>query len=179
MDPVITSPNHSPLPWLAFLSGLIGLLWAYDGMKAFIKGARKSLPKETTFQLDTESSSENWETLCSRGGLIVESLISQFPADIATEARKVPCLFRERAEKESPGYRLMGTYHNFIPGRKSEHNGPIFIYLRSIEDFCREQNLDFEEEVRKVYLHELGHHFGWDEVDLVRHGLPSGRPPGK
>jgi len=149
------------------------------GLDVFIRGYRKSLPKEETSDPPTLSPSEDWIVLCARANRVVEEIISHFPPDIATEARQVPCLFKERAEKESPGYRLMGTYHNFIPGQKSEYRGPIFLYLKSIEEWCAERNEDFEAEVRTTYLHELGHHFGWDEVDLIRHGLPSGRPPDK
>jgi len=72
----------------------------------------------------------------------------------------------------------MGVYHNFTPGVKSDHNGPIVLFLKSIEAYCADENLDFEEKVRFTYLHELGHHFGWDEVDLARHSLPSARLDG-
>ena len=34
-----------------------------------------------------------------------------------------------------------------------------------------DEDADFEDEVRLTYLHELGHHFGWDEGDLEERGL--------
>ncbi len=124
-------------------------------------------------------SSTDWDDLCSRANRIIGELIAQFPDDIASEAKTVPCLFKERAETESEGYRTLGRYHNFIPGHKSDYKGPIFLYLKTIEEVCAANGEDFETQIKTTYLHELGHHFGWDEVDLARHGLPSGRPPGE
>jgi len=147
------------------------------GWQALAKGARKSLPKEEKQPPPIPAPPDDWDELCSRANRVVEETISQFPSDIAAEAREVPCLFRKRAEKESQGYRTLGCYHNFIPGHKSDYKGPIFLYLETIKEVCEEKNEDFETVVKTTYLHELGHHFGWDEVDLVRHGLPSGRPP--
>ena len=66
---------------------------------------------------------------------------------------------------------VMGTYGEFTPGEVSVGNGPIVLYLATIEDFCVEEGEDFETEVRLTYLHELGHHFGWDEGDLEERGL--------
>ncbi len=183
MDPVLTSQYPQPHSIISIIDGILSILFVvfgiYEGGKAFLRGYRKSSPKEKTPDPAIPPPAQDWELLCSRARQVVDGLISQLPLDLATEANQVPCLFRERAEEESPGYRTLGTYHNFIPGRKSDHNGPIFLYLKSIEENCIENNKDFEEEISRVYLHELGHHFGWDEVDLVRHGLPSGRPPGE
>lgn len=155
------------------------LIAAYEGWQAFSRGAQRSLPKEKTSDIPPLPQSGEWVALCDRANRIVEEIISGLPPNIAAEARLVPCRFRERAEEDTPGYRILGHYHNFIPGHKSDYKGPIFLYLKSIEESCTERNVDFEAEVKFTYLHELGHHFGWDEVDLVRHGLPSGRPPDK
>lgn len=138
-----------------------------------IKGKTKT---RTTSEI---SKTEDWETLCQRATLKIEETIAALPEVIGKEAKEVPYLFRERAESEAEGYRLLGTYHNFIAGRKSEYKEPIFLYLKSIEDSCAETGDDFEETVNSTYLHELGHHFGWDEFDLAKVGLPTGRMPGE
>ena len=182
MDTVITSATQLPqvpVRWVALLAALASLVWAYDGLLAFIRGARKSLPTVKVPPPLEAASTAEWESLCARARKALDAVVDQLPTNLATEARQVPCLLRERAEKESEGYQTLGLYHNFIPGHKSDHNGPIVLYLKSIEDHCLNNGKDFDDEVRFVYLHELGHHFGWDEVDLVRHGLPSGRPPGQ
>lgn len=144
-----------------------------------MKGSRKKVPKEEAPTRVTQQQVDGWDALCLRASRVIEEITAQLPPDVALEAKKVPYLFREHAEKESEGYRTMGEYQNFIPGRKSAYEGPIFLYLKTIAEFCMENGEDFDAEVQTTYLHELGHHFGWDEVDLARHGLPSGRKPGE
>ena len=144
-----------------------------------MEGYRKSLPRDRASEIPPLPTSDDWNSLCNRATRIVAEIIAGLSESIAAEARLVPCLFKERADSDSqsPRYRTLGEYHNFIAGRKSDYNGPIFLYLRAIEDSCAARKADFDAEVKFVFLHELGHHFGWDEVDLVRHGLPSGRRP--
>ena len=184
MDSIITSPLHDNLSlrsWVGFILG-VGMIWAgiSGGLNALRRGSRKSLPKENVLTPEPAiEQTEDWQLLCARADRVVHEILSQLPAEIAPEARLVPCLFKPRADHEFPGYRTLGHYNNFIPGRISDHKGPIFLYLKSIEESCAEKDEDFDEQVKRTYLHELGHHFGWDEIDLARHGLPSGRPPGK
>jgi len=49
--------------------------------------------------------------------------------------------------------------------------GRICLYLLTIADYCRDENIPFADEVRTTYLHELGHHLGWDEDDLEARNL--------
>ena len=180
VDSVITSPYHEHLSWVQLIAGIAMILIGVSGgWQAFIRGYRRSLPKEKASDPLVLPATEDWVALCDRANRVIEEIISNLPSNIASEARQVPWLFKERAENESPGYRTLGHYHNFIPGHKSDYKGPIFLYLKTIEECCAEGAEDFDVKIRYVYLHELGHHFGWDEVDLVRHGLPSGRPPDK
>ncbi len=94
--------------------------------------------------------------------------MAQFPPEIREEAQKVPVLFEEECVDDPE---IMGMYGHFIPGEVSEANGPIILYLLTIADFCEDEGEDFASEVRLTYLHELGHHFGWDEGDLEERGL--------
>ena len=109
-----------------------------------------------------------WETLKARAAAIVEEAITALPAEIMAEARQVPVLFEEECEDDPD---IMGTYGHFTPDEIGEANGPIILYLATIDDFCAEEGEDFAEEVRLTYLHELGHHLGWDEGDLEVRGL--------
>lgn len=179
MNQVITSPYHETLSWFGFIAALAFIIiGVVDGLRAFIKGYRKKLPKAEDSIPSNSQNSEDWDSLCFHAKKVIEEIIAELPDEIRSEARQVPYLFKEHAENEHEGYRMLGSYHNFIPGRKSEYKGPIFLYLKTIEEICMENSEEFETSVKTTYLHELGHHFGWDEVDLVRHGLPSGRPPG-
>ena len=109
-----------------------------------------------------------WEQLKAEAQRVVEETIAELPPEIQAEAQKVPCLF-EKVCKEDP--ELLGSYGNFVPGEVSDANGPIVLYLVTLDDFCADEDADFDEEVRLTYLHELGHHLGWDEDDLEARGL--------
>jgi predicted Zn-dependent protease with MMP-like domain len=109
-----------------------------------------------------------WPKLQARAEKAVAATVAELPPEIAAEARQVPCLFQPVCEEDPE---LLGLYGYFTPGEISVANGPIILYLETIWDFCEDEGEDFEEEVRVTYLHELGHHFGWDEGDLEERGL--------
>lgn len=112
--------------------------------------------------------STHWDQLELEARRVVEGALAGLPEEIRVAARAVPCLFQEWNEEDPD---LLGLYAGFSPGEISEANGPIILYLAAIEDFCQDEGADFEEEVRLTFLHELGHHFGWDEGDLEERGL--------
>ena len=109
-----------------------------------------------------------WEILKARAQRVIENTIAELPPEIVTEAQKVPVLFQQRCQDDPD---ILGTYGNFEPGEVSAANGPIMLYLGTIDEMCREEEKDFAEEIRLTYLHELGHHLGWDEGDLEERGL--------
>ena len=109
-----------------------------------------------------------WESLIAEAAAIVEEAITALPAEVLAEARQVPVLFEEVCDGDPD---IMGTYGHFTPDEIGEANGPIILYLVTIEEFCADEAEDFAEEVRLTYLHELGHHLGWDEGDLEERGL--------
>ncbi len=109
-----------------------------------------------------------WDKLTARAGLVIESAIAELPPEVRAEAKKVPVLFEEVCVDDPD---ILGTYGHFTPNEIGDANGPILLYLATIDAFCREEGEDFGEEVRLTYLHELGHHLGWDEDDLEARGL--------
>jgi predicted Zn-dependent protease with MMP-like domain len=109
-----------------------------------------------------------WERLLKRARRVVAETVAELPPEIASEARGIPCLL-ERVCADDP--ELLGIYGHFEPGEISPGNGPIILYLEAIDAYCRDEGADFDEEVRVTYLHELGHHLGWDEGDLEERGL--------
>ena len=111
---------------------------------------------------------KGWAELKAAAQKVIEATIAQFPPEVQSEAQKVPYLFEPEC-KDDPD--ILGTYGHFVPGEVSEANGPIILYLATIADFCDEDGEDFDEEVRLTYLHELGHHLGWDEGELEERGL--------
>ena len=79
-------------------------------------------------------------------------------------------------ELESP-FDLLGLYRGVPVGRGSEMALPrddvdmIFLYRRPLLDHWCEVGGALDEIVRDTLLHEIGHHFGFDEDDLDRLGL--------
>ena len=110
----------------------------------------------------------DWGELIKFAQAIVEKTIADMPPDIRQEAAGIPCLFEPESEDDPD---ILGLYCEFTPGEVSEANGPIILYLRTIEAYCLEEGEDLAGEMRQTYLHELGHHFGWDEEDLEERGL--------
>ena len=110
----------------------------------------------------------HWDQLERTARHVVDEALAELPREIREAARAVPCLFQEWNEDDPD---LLGIYSDFAPGEMSEANGPIILYLAAIEDYCLDEDADFADEVRLTYLHELGHHFGWDEGDLEERGL--------
>ena len=109
-----------------------------------------------------------WEALCEKAHGIVEETITGLPEEIRSQAKAVPCLF-EKYCAEDPD--ILGIYAPFAAGEPAAANGPIILYLLALEEFCAEEDTDFDDEVRITFLHELGHHLGWEEGDLEARGL--------
>jgi len=109
-----------------------------------------------------------WEKLKARAQVVIDRTIAELPPEILAEAQKVPVLFERQCDDDPD---ILGTYGHFEPGEVSPANGPIILYLGTIEAYCAEEGENFPSEVRLTYLHELGHHLGWDEGDLEARGL--------
>jgi len=179
MEPVITGsvqvyPDSARLVLIVFglLLSVISFWVAIDRIGS---SQRKSAPPDNTSEPCPPIAEDEWNVLCARAGSVVEQAISELPPEVADIANKIPCLFETHAENESPGYRKMGIFRHFTPGKVSSYSGPIVLYLKTIEEVCANSGRLFEDQVRETYLHELGHGLGWDEIDLIRHGLPSGK----
>jgi predicted Zn-dependent protease with MMP-like domain len=109
-----------------------------------------------------------WDRLLAIAQKVVERTMAELPPEVAAEARQVPVLFEHECADDPE---ILGRYGHFEPGEISPANGPISLYLATIEAFCAEEGEDFAEQVRITYLHELGHHIGFDEDDLEARGL--------
>ena len=106
---------------------------------------------------------------------VVERCIGELPESLHANGKNVPVIFRKWHPDVEQGdldaVELLGEYLSYEEDRVSEQNGPVALYLGAIQLFCEEEGAAFEDEVRLTFLHELGHHFGWDEEDLDRRGL--------
>lgn len=109
-----------------------------------------------------------WEELFGKAEGVISELLRALPDELRKEAERVPCLL----EKWPPeGDEALARCLSFEEHVVSEAPGPFVLYLGTIYRYCREQGLDFADEIRVTYLHELGHHLGLDEADLEERGL--------
>ena len=75
-------------------------------------------------------------------------------------------------ELESP-FDILGLYSGVALPRRSvldprPDNDMIFLYRRPILDFWCETGDDLYAVVRHVLIHEIGHHFGFSDDDMMR-----------
>ena len=120
-------------------------------------------------------SNYDWAILERKAEEIVKACVSSMPDEIGDLARRVPTLIRHWApeveNEDSEAVDLLGEYIAYETRDLNEGNGAIALYLGAIQLYCDEEGANFEEELRRTYLHELGHHFGWDEDDLTARDL--------
>ena len=155
--------------WIAFPLLLIGLFfWIKRDSEAFL---RKSVKKTDPAPEPHQPMGAAWQHLADRAGDVVQKAIAELPNDVRAEAESVPVLFEERAENEKPGSTILGIYRGFEPSHVSQRKGPIVLYLRSIAVYVGHSAAAFDDQVRRTFLHELGHHLGWGEVDVRARGL--------
>jgi predicted Zn-dependent protease with MMP-like domain len=50
----------------------------------------------------------------------------------------------------------------------TQHLDMVFLYRRALLDWWSEDGMDFEDLVRHVLIHEIGHHFGLSDADMER-----------
>ena len=109
--------------------------------------------------------------------VVVETL-HRLPPELREAARQVPVCFEDYPADAlvddglDPG--ILGL---FVGAPRHEHAnepGPppqIILYLENILEECEDAGTGFAEEVRRTYLHELGHYLGLDEAGLAERDL--------
>lgn len=111
---------------------------------------------------------QDWEQLFEKADRVVKETIAAMPPQLRAEAEKVPCIL-ERWPPE--GEEVLGRCLSFEEHVVSDAPGPLILYLGAIHEDCAEFDLDYADEVRITFLHEMGHHLGLDEADLDERGL--------
>jgi predicted Zn-dependent protease with MMP-like domain len=154
--------------WTAFLILISGLFF---WIKRDSEISLRKLVRHNNREKIPSSIDSDWQQLTDRAGEIVQTAIAELPDDVRAEAQSVPVLFEERAENEKPDMTTLGIYRGFQASHVSQGKGPIVLYLRSIETYVGRTAGAFEDQVRRTYLHELGHHLGWGEIDVRARGL--------
>jgi len=107
----------------------------------------------------------DWDALEATMNEVVCEVQDSLPPEVAAVAIDVPC-YAHRWSDDALGY-----CDNVLEGTLNDSQGPIHLYMGNIMRYCEEQGLEYADEVRVTYLHELGHILGWSEEDLEERGL--------
>ncbi len=81
-----------------------------------------------------------------------------------------PSLLRDGIEPDTLG---LFTGPALAEALDTAHVAPpeILLYMENIWHYARHDATDYREEIRRTYLHELGHYLGLDEDDLYHRDL--------
>lgn len=109
---------------------------------------------------------------------VVADMLRHLPAELRQAAETVPVCLEDWPDDAlvddglDPG--ILGLFVGSPRHQQDIDPGPppqIILYLENILEECEEAGTTFEEEVRRTYLHELGHYLGLDEDDLAERDL--------
>ena len=110
---------------------------------------------------------------------VVREVVASLPDDLRAIAEELPVFYefeiarhwlRDGVEPDSLGL-FSGPSRTDPEDFECPEAPAITLFLRNLRDYCAEEDLDFEEEVRVTYLHELGHYLGLEEGDMEARGL--------
>ena len=110
---------------------------------------------------------------------LVEMALAELPPELQKEARNLPVIITPRPEYSQLDSDMAPDILGLFIGEAHAERGStltplppqIFLFTDNIWDFCEGDPECFAAEVRITYLHELGHYFGWDEIDLANRSL--------
>ncbi|HMO50983.1 MAG TPA: metallopeptidase family protein [Kiritimatiellia bacterium] len=109
----------------------------------------------------------------------VKAVIAALPVTLKNHARAVPVIFEmtprpgDLKDGIAPDTLGLFTGASLADGHDTYSVGPteIILYMENLWEFARHDASEFREEVRRTYLHELGHYLGLDEDDLLARDL--------
>lgn len=119
------------------------------------------------------------QQLVSRAECVVRDTLNSLPPALRKRAEIVPVLLESTPDKtliqEGIEADTLGLFVG-DPFPEAEGSGEpmppqLVLYLQNIWEFSEFELEQFELEVCRTYLHELGHYLGLDEDDLDRRGL--------
>lgn len=120
-----------------------------------------------------------WQRLARAALEEVEALQRALPHPLRTRALAVPVSYEPHPDadlvKDGIAPDTLGLFsgESLADGWTSNEVLPahIHLFLENIWDFADGDSAQYREEVRRTYLHELGHYLGLDEDDLFHRDL--------
>ena len=105
----------------------------------------------------------DWKKLCVVASKEVEVTLAALPKPLRARAKKLPVTFERQpnADLQADGIEpdTLGLFTG--PEFAEEGNEPlppqIILFLENLWDFAEGDEVNFREEVRTTFLHELGH----------------------
>ena len=115
-----------------------------------------------------------WEQLLAIAQQEVSGIIRGLPIHLRKQVEELPITFEARPGSEwiEDGVEADSLGLFFGPAFEEEENSAsplpaqILLFLENIWAFAEEDESIYREELRRTYLHELGHYLGLDEEDL-------------
>ncbi|MBU4460201.1 MAG: metallopeptidase family protein [Verrucomicrobia bacterium] len=107
----------------------------------------------------------------------VDAILRTLPAPLRERARGIPVVFQPHPAQEilDEGFEedILGLFvgHDHAAVNDDPLPPEILLFLWNIWDFSGRRSEDFREEVRRTFLHELGHYLGLDEDGLYERDL--------
>lgn len=107
----------------------------------------------------------------------IEATLAALPKPLREQAQRLPVTFErvpnsglqyDGIEQDTLG---LFTGSEFADEGASMLPAQIILFLENLWIFAENDEEVFCDEVRKTFLHELGHFFGLDEDDLTERGL--------
>ncbi len=119
-----------------------------------------------------------WPNLLHTADLEVRRTLARLPAEVRQVVRRLPVTFERHPSPEMVADGLEPDLLGLFLGpamheEESLHPIPsqVILYLENIRDVSGNSRTRYLEEVRKTYLHEIGHYLGLDEDDLAARHL--------
>ena len=102
------------------------------------------------------------------------TLINCLPAELRSKLSAVAVVLLSRPKQDQIAGGIENDCLGLFTGpslRDGDQDSPlppqIILYLENIREEARDSGRSYREELRRTFLHELGHYLGLEETDLV------------
>ena len=121
----------------------------------------------------------DWEKLLGIAEKEVCQIINELPPALREKATGIPVTYDPKPgpswiadgiEGDSLGL-FVGPDYTEEPHTSVPLPAQIFLFLENLWDFAEANEANYRGELRRTYLHELGHFLGLDEDDLLDRDL--------
>ena len=116
----------------------------------------------------------NIQTLRRTAARVTRDIVRRLPAKLRAALAAVAVVLQDRPDRRQLDAGIAGDWLGVFEGpslRDSEDPTPlppqITLFLENIEAEARASGQTYAAEVRRTFLHELGHYLGLDEDDLA------------